>query len=218
MNNIKIQVFNQQWLVHDLKVVGMIVSPRHVAGAFEFVILTMNRSVLSLEDSKALAAEANLFGRKVVFMPTLHLEREPQFLSSNDQYKLLLEIASHSQDDITTAVLAARGDIESTVDYRYAAIAYTYNQRLGNNKAVFHAEAVMAEFLRAIEIEERNLWWLMLLEPCYHCLSDMVYADAGVISYYVDHKEKWNTPEYLELKHRLLHTGHPVYTKEVVLE
>jgi len=203
--------------IYEGKVIGMIVSKPEVS-PFDFLALTINREDLSLRDSIRFAKYANSLGTKVVFVPTLDSRREPWFLTSVQQHEILVEIAQHSQDDIQTAVLAGRGEIKSLVDYNYAAVAYSYNQILGST--VHHAEAVLAEFLKVISFkepkDEPGLWWLMLLEPCEHCLRNMVDAKASLITYYNDHKAKWNTPEYLALKNELVCKR--TYTKEIIVE
>jgi len=81
---------------------------------------------------------------------------------------------------------------------------------------VHHAEAVLAEFFRVIDFNDIELWWLMLLEPCRDCLIDMIDAKAEVIAYYEEHKAKWNTSEYLKLKHQIAWAGTPKYLKEII--
>ena len=56
-----------------------------------------------------------------------------------------------------------------------------------------------------------------MLEPCLHCLEDIVEtSNAEVISYFVPHKDKWNTLEYLTLKKELETSGKIKYTLEVL--
>jgi len=207
---------NAKYVEYKGNIVGYTISNPSVS-LHEYLVLTMNRKLLSPGESKQLAREANLDSKKVVLVPNLNMLREPEFIPTKEQYGILAIVAYHSQDDVTTAVLAGRGQIESTVDYSYAAIAYTYNQIVAGR--VEHAEAVLAEFLKVIAIEETKLWWLMLLEPCYNCLIDMTLSNSEVISYFNSHKEKWNTPEYLELKQTLQASGKTnkiIYVKEII--
>lgn len=221
MNNyIKPYVFtwpNAEPYFYKGQTIGMMVS-NPIICEHQYLVLTISRIDLSLEDSLQFAKCANGFGIKVVFVPTLDSRREPRFLTAKQQHDILLEIAQHSQDDIKTAVLAGRGQIDTLVDYSTAAVAYSYNQIL--NGTVYHAEAVLAEFLKVINFkepkDEAGLWWSMLLEPCEHCLKDMMAANAKLVSYYDDHKAKWNTSEYLALKAEL--ASKLIYTKEVIVE
>lgn len=182
---------------------------------YEYLALLKKYWALTLPESITIAQTANSRGVKVVLVLTLDANETPRFLSSIYQHNILLEVAKHSQDDIKTAVLAGDGNYGSLVDYEYAAIAYSYNQYV--NGEWYHAEAVLAEFLRIIGFKEKGLWWLMLLEPCYHCLTDMVDTKAEVIAYYNDHKIKWNTPQYLELKQALQESKIVKYVKEVLV-
>lgn len=212
---------NADILMHNNLTVGIIISNEEVS-KYEFLVLLTDRLDLSLEDSIKIAQSANRLGRKVVLVPSLESRRQPEFLPSILQSHLLKEYAKHSQDDVKTAVLAGRGNFESLVDYDYAAIAYSYNQILTTpdsaSTEVHHAEAILAEFLKVINFQENHLWWLMLLEPCQHCLKDMVASNSDVISYYNDHKAKWNTPEYLALKNELIQSDKIRYVKEIIVE
>ena len=200
--------------------IGIIVSNKQVS-EYEFLVLTIDSTDLSLAESILLAQSANRFGRKVVLVPSLNSRREPWFLSSIEQVNILHQVARHSQDDVKTAVLAGRGNANTLIDYEYAAVAYSYNQIItdnDNHTEVHHAEMVLAEFLEVISYNESNSWWLMLLEPCYHCLKDMVASNPEVISYCNNHKDKWNTPEYLALKNSLLTNDKPKYVQEIMVE
>ena len=188
--------------------------------SFRFLALTMDRQILSLETSKELVKRANAANIKVVFIPTTTLKHKPLFQSTKEQYALLDMVASHSADDVKTAALVGNGKIESTIDYQYDAIAYTCNQIICGVK--WHAEAILAEYLKVIELKQKfDLWWLMILEPCHSCLLDMTKSDAAVIAYLTDHKAKWNTDEYLRLKTYLQRPDRyvkTIYTKETIVE
>lgn len=165
-----------------------------------FLILTLNREQLSVKDSIQLARYANEEGLRVVFVPDVsHESIQQEFLSVEAQRDLLDVIAYHSTEDIKTAVLAGYGDWVSTVDYNWSAVAYSYNQVV--NGKVCHAESVLADFLTVRDL--KPTWWLMMLEPCSHCLRDMLNHGAEVIVYMNEHKDKWNTDTYLELKQQL---------------
>ena len=47
-----------------------------------------------------------------------------------------------------------------------------------------------------------------MLEPCYHCLTEMVDNYAQTIIFAVCHKDKWNTPEYIQY-------SNDIFNKEV---
>lgn len=190
------------------------------ASPFTFLVLTMDQDILPVNISKELVNAAHLDDMKVVFIPTLDLLHVPKFISTKDQFAILDIVASHASDDVKTAVLAGYGKIESTVDYQYDALAYTCNQIICGVK--WHAEAILAEYLKVIELKPKSdLWWLMILEPCHSCLLDMTKSDAAVIAYLTDHKAKWNTDEYLRLKTYLQRPDRyvkTIYTKETILE
>lgn len=63
-----------------------------------------------------------------------------------------------------------------------------------------HAEATLVEFAKLANIPiDQCEYWLMDLEPCEDCLRKMINLGARGIAYYTSHKDKWNTPEYLQL-------------------
>lgn len=198
-------------IIDNDQLVGLIIQNKEVS-EYPLVMITLDTDLLDEQKARDLAAQANKANCKVIFY------NYSDYVSAKQQHEILKRVASHSQDDVTTAVLAGEGREESTVDFLWSAVAYTYNQKLGNG-VLFHAEAVLLEAFKVLEIDMAEIapWWLMLLEPCRDCLERIVEtSEAKVISYFVPHKDKWNTLEYLTLKKELETSGKIKYTLEVL--
>lgn len=161
---------------------------------YTFIALTLDTKFLPRRVAQKIVNEANECNMRVVFVPEIDigfgLDVRPLSIS---QIKRNLErVAKYSQDDIKTAVVAT--------DITTAPIAYTFNQLVNeyDEIVVCHAEDTLVEFIKLDE-QEDVVKWYMLLEPCHHCLTKMVETGARYISYFELHKDKWNTPEYLQL-------------------
>lgn len=191
---------------------------------YMFMVLTLQKCMLPDRVSKQLAHTANDNEIKVVFVPMIDIGFgiTRTFLSVKQHKRILNKVAQYSQDDVKTAAMMGTGDHVTHPVLRIAT-AYTYNQTIGHTK--FHAEATLAEFASITEINPQDReCWFMDLEPCENCLQDMIDQGARSIVYMTNHKEKWNTEEYLELVDqihaKIIRTpdNYPViYKKEVII-
>ena len=191
-----------------------------------YLVLTLDKYLLPDRVARQLVKEANSHDIKVVFVTSIDFGfgtlNKP--LTIKEQRRLLARVASFSTDDIKTAATVG---YYTSVDREMVGLAYTYNQILTNGEDSYyslklHAEDVLATFCEVDEIPiDQRRCWLMELEPCERCLRALLDRGAKVINYFTLHKDKWNTPAYLQLVNDihaniiLSSVGHKIiYSKE----
>jgi len=160
-----------------------------------FMVLTLGKS-LPLQSAKALIAEAAKNECYVIFVHDIDIGFGITTLNENDIPKYLKRAAQFASDDVKTAVGCFT---ISTTPQRVT--YFTCNQILENYSEKFHAEAILTTYLDVIQHSESEATvWYSLLEPCIHCLNRMIEHGGYYIYYYERHKEKWDTPEYMDRK------------------
>ena len=167
---------------------------------YTYLLLTLQDYMLPERVRKALVIEANKNEMLVVFKPAIDIGfglNESELLSAKELKKTLLKVAKYSQDDIKTAALVGNG-YYSPLQNLYSPIWYTCNQILEGHSDKFHAEQILSECLMFTDNKD-PLFWLMDLEPCEDCLRSMMDYNTQVINYITRHKEKWDTPAYIQL-------------------
>ena len=168
-----------------------------------FLVLTMQdfKSQPNWKKHKLqLARAANENGLYVIFVDQLdngfgvRKTANTKVTEMNEVYKQLIKLAKYSQDeDLQTAAMCFKeGEV----------FAASYNQRILGH--MYHAEDVVVKYCLAAEENEMHsvtdiLDWQMLLEPCDHCLTEMLELGAQQITYAESHKKKWNTDLYIQM-------------------
>ena len=121
----------------------------------------------------------------------------------------LLKVASYSNDpDIKTAALMYRADYDYFGDGNYSIdnriLAYTFNQEIDGEMQ--HAEKILVDYAKHYEMScphnfsDTEYRFYSLLEPCEDCLNAMIkQLNTTSIYYFYCHKDKWNTPSYIQL-------------------
>lgn len=208
-----IQLPNIDFITYKDVLVGYTVFDPSVS-LFKYLVLVLNTRLLPAEVSKDITRDANAEHMRVVFVLDIINWFGTPHLTVGEQKQVLARVAAHSTEDITTAVMVGTTTPNSTIDFLWKGVIYTYNQKLGN-KRIEHAESVLANFLEVCKLNNAFTEWFMLLEPCETCLKNMIGMNASVISYVVPHKAKWNTETYLTIKRELQSSNKIIYTQEV---
>lgn len=173
----------------------------------EFLVLTMQnyKSQPNWErQKKQLAHAANNMGMTVIFKwLDIFAEQievtDNKYLSSgnyHDQcYKDLITVAKYSQDpDVKTAAMCRTNEKIFDGKILEDVLLYSYNQEI--NGQFVHAEKALCDYLSTIG--EKSLSFVTMLEPCKNCLESMIDNGAEIIDFAHLHKEKWNTPEFID--------------------
>jgi tRNA(Arg) A34 adenosine deaminase TadA len=190
---------------------------------YNVIALTLQEFLLPERVRKQLVLEANANELLVVFVPMIDIGfgvPEPVYKPTKDFIKTLEKVAKYSQDDVKTAAFVAHSQYHNSVTLLHDPIMYSCNQLLEGHSDKFHAEATLAMVSKIIG-KYALLSCVSTLEPCYDCLTELISCGASRIVYIVNHKDKWNTPEYIQLvndiRNRTVRTerGWPVtYKKE----
>lgn len=164
------------------------------------LVLTLQDSMLPERARRALVLEANKNEMLVVFKPLIDIGfglPEGKLLTAKEIKKTLTKVAKYSQDDIKTAASVSTG-YYGVWYTQYNPGLYTCNQILEGHSDKFHAEQILVDCIN-MSADNEALFWLMDLEPCEECLHNMIDCNTKSISYITPHKDKWNTPEYIQL-------------------
>jgi tRNA(Arg) A34 adenosine deaminase TadA len=157
------------------------------------------------QDKKDLIEAALVEGFGIIFVPQLdmgfgfntkhYVQWYPPIDIEKEVIPLLIKAAKFSKEDIKTAVAAiipGHGISEDTI------IGIAYNQ-LGLDGNVIHAEKILTDYIKSLDNEVEEYIFVSLLEPCQDCLEAMLDCNARSIIYTYSHKDKWNTPRYIQL-------------------
>lgn len=148
---------------------------------------------------KELAQSANKYGVRVVFTNTIDvlgfgIKHIDPMISFEEVTEQLINVAKNSQDDdIKTASIVIVND---------GSCYLSYNQEI--DTIMMHAEDILSDFESVVSAEfdtySRIISIYSLLEPCGNCLHNLICAFTPYkIEYGQLHKDKWNTPEYIQL-------------------
>lgn len=140
-------------------------------------------------------------GYEIIFVPELDIgfgvNNEHDVTVSNLE-KLLVEVAKYSEEDIKTAAVAYMENENGT--RKILGLAFNQKDTYEYDNSVIHAEQVLCNYIVDLELYgDEKLRFYSLLEPCEKCLRRMIANQACGIYYFVNHKAKWDTPEYYQL-------------------
>lgn len=139
---------------------------------------------------KSLVRAANKYGIPVIFVPELDIGFGTEPTNCID-IPSLIKVAKYTEgNDIKTAACGVNNE---------GYVAYSCAQCVNNEW--LHAESLIAQYW-AMRNEEARIWYSML-EPCSHCLRNMINQGAQSIIFSQPHKAKWNTLEYIDLTNEL---------------
>ena len=152
---------------------------------------------------KELAQSANKYGVRVIFTNTIDvlgfgIKHIDPMISFEEVTEQLINVAKNSQDDdIKTASIVIVND---------GSCYLSYNQEI--DTIMMHAEDILSDFESVVSAEfdtySRIISIYSLLEPCGNCLHNLIYAFTPYrIEYGQLHKDKWNTPEYIQLTNNI---------------
>lgn len=186
----------------------------------KYLMLAMEDSVydkLYNKYKRELAQSANKYGVRVVFTNTIDIlgfgiKHIDPMVSLEEVTEQLINVAKNSQDDdIKTACIVVVNN---------GACYLSYNQEI--DTIMMHAEDILSDFESIVSAEfdtysdiiksqvisnfisPRIISIYSLLEPCANCLHHLIYAFTPYrIEYGQLHKEKWNTPEYIQLTNNI---------------
>lgn len=163
---------------------------------YTFIVLTLEEIFLPNRVAKQIAKYANLNQMLVVFVPYLDIGFGEWMMVKpmKQAVRLLNKISKFSQDDTKTAALAG-----SVYNDLVSPALLTYNQILSGMSEKYHAEWVICEILKFGQFDNGYSFWLSLLEPCRHCLEEMLECSVRDIRFIELHKDKWNTDDYYTL-------------------
>lgn len=140
-------------------------------------------------------------GYEIIFVPELDLGfgvDEAHDVSVGNLEKLLVEVAKYSEEDIKTAAVAYMENEDGT--RKILGLAFNQKDTYEYDNTVIHAEQVLCNYIQDLQLYgDEKLRFYSLLEPCEKCLRRMVANQACGIYYFVNHKAKWDTPEYYQL-------------------
>lgn len=162
------------------------------------------------------------YGMRIIFVPELDIGfgKKPNE-HVIDFHKVLFEnyllkAAKFSKDNIKTAVAAiipAKGNLSDD-----ELVAITYNQ-IDLDGEVLHAEKILTEYLNSLsEYNAINEYiFVSILEPCYECLNAMLECKGSKIYWAYNHKDKWETDEYIQLTNDIWapNIRHPITNRPI---
>ena len=184
--------------------IGKIENLEYYDGEYELFLVLSLQTFRSQKNwkthQKQLAKAANETGVPVIIVPELDIGfglgediSAPTLLTYHDVAKDLITVAKYSEDeDVKTAACAV---LPGYLVKKDKVIAYSYNQKIDGGW--MHAEQVLCSYLQCVN-NGCSLLFYSLLEPCHKCLTTMIESDGDMIVYGACHKDKWNTPEYIQ--------------------
>lgn len=172
----------------------------------KYLMLAMEDCVYDKKYNKykrELAQSANKYGVRVVFTNTINIlgfgiKHIDPMISLEEVTEQLIDVAKNSQDDdVKTACIVIVND---------GTCYLSYNQEI--DTIMMHAEDILSDFESIVSAEfgtySRIISIYSLLEPCANCLHHLIYTfEPYKIEYGQLHKEKWNTPEYIQLTNNI---------------